>query len=334
MNSATTSLGPNAGRSQGQPTLHPKMSMSLLPTEIWGMILSFSSLEDRARIARLNHWFYNAFGKTLYQDIYLHTPLQLLKLFQSPKAADNLAETRRLTFKRGVLWVNSLLPDLIEFESDWYLVRVLHMTTSLRELYIEDCSSAPFDCGPDCESELEFRSEIINRATNDPSFLPHLARIESPDVWNLAPLCRVRPIEHLSNTPLQFLVANRPGNEFHPAGASPTRISLDTSAFQYFNPLHPSSQDVALQLEGLARRGVTVRHLRVVGIRWEQPRAYRGPSLDLPSWVMGLARAYGHEHLESLCVTFEPPVEKQPTVSVQLQTLEQATHRRKSPDLI
>ncbi|KAG9086634.1 hypothetical protein FS749_003508, partial [Ceratobasidium sp. UAMH 11750] len=103
-------------------------------------------------------------------------------------------------------------------------------------------------------------------------------------------------------------------------GASPTRISLDTSVFQDFDEPEPSALDVALLLERVSFRKVTVRHLRVLATSWRTSP----PLVTLPSWVMGMASKSGHEHLESLCIVFEPPIPKK-LMDVQLRTLKEVT---------
>ncbi|KAG8718963.1 hypothetical protein FRC08_003944 [Ceratobasidium sp. 394] len=237
------------------------MSMSQLPPEIWSMIACFSSLEARATIASLNNWFYKAFGKTLYQDIYIGSALQLVKLSQGPKAARNLAETPRFTIELEVSWKDNWLDVCDRLKPAEYFGHVLQMTTSLRELRIEERSPTSI-----------FR---FSERASDPSFLPHLTRIQSPKVWFLASLGRGRPAEYLWDTQPGSLAVNRPGNRFHPAGASPTRVSLDLSVFRGFDVSEPSTQTVAAVLEQLSLRDVTVRHLRVVATPWKAtpPRA-------------------------------------------------------------
>ncbi|KAG9083478.1 hypothetical protein FS749_006000 [Ceratobasidium sp. UAMH 11750] len=327
MNSPQASLRPDAGCSQGQLTPHPRMFTSQLPQEVWNITFGFSSLEARAAIVSVNRWFYNAFGRTLYQDIYIHTPLQLVKLdkFWNLKAAGNLGETQRLTIDRRVLWKENWRGRPGWLDSAACFGRVLQMTTSLHELRVEGRYSPGSFRFPDCESEDHFKIKIIELASS-PSFLPHLTRIQCPRVWLLASLCEKRPIEYLSSIEEEYLAANLLGNRLHPAGASPTRISLDTSTFQDFDRAEPSTLDVALLLEQVSFRKVTVRHLRVLATHWRA-----NPSLaNLPSWVMWMTSKSGHEHIESLCIIFEPPILKKP-MEVQLRTLAKVT--RKMPNL-
>ncbi|KAG9101635.1 hypothetical protein FS749_005174 [Ceratobasidium sp. UAMH 11750] len=249
--------------------------MSRLPPEILNMIVDFSSPEARATIVNLNCWFYQTFGKMLYRDIYIRSAPQLVKLFQSPKAARNLEETWRLTIKRSVLWEASWDNICGQLKPAEYLGHVLQMTSSLREFRTKEQApgTAPF---LDLEYEYLFTSEISRLALN-PSFLPHLARIQSFFLWSFMSLCRGRPIEHLSDIRESPLTVNQPKTPFHPAGLSPTRVSLNTSAFLGFGSFEENAREVAELLQEVSLQDITVKHLNVAAIDWQRglPRLHR-----------------------------------------------------------
>ncbi|KAG8709828.1 hypothetical protein FRC08_017994 [Ceratobasidium sp. 394] len=288
------------------------------------MIIGFSSPGARANIAQLNSWFYNGFGKTLYQDIHIHRAIQLFQLFLCPKAALNLAETRKLTINRLILW-----------ETGWHrsthgwldgpadvLGRLLQMTSSLHEFRIEERSPSRIplsDLGP----ERLFTSEI-NRRASDPSFLPHLARIQSPMIWSCMPLFRGRPIEYLSDMNQESaLTVNRPATRFHPAGVSPTRVSVNITVSRILGGFK-CAHEVATTFRDVSLQGITVKHLRVVVV--ELVVSSVTPPVDLPAWVKAMTSKNGHEDLESLCIIFDTPCPRKP-MDVQLQTLNQAVDR-------
>ncbi|KAG8682563.1 hypothetical protein FRC08_014888 [Ceratobasidium sp. 394] len=292
------------------------------------MIFCFSSLGTRATVTSLNSRFYQAFTKTLYRDIYISSPLQLVKLVDSPNAARNLAETWRLTMERSVFcrsnWLNI---RRVRLRPALYPGRVLQMTTSLREFQVEEGSCRGSLSLDGEEFESQFQTEMFARAFN-PSYLPHLARFQSPWTKYLTPLCRGRPIEYLVVGQECSIVINQSLGSFHPAGASPSRVSLDVSvSLDPQESFRPTTHQVAALLEKVSLEGVTVRHLRIVANDW---RKHVGLDMgwstpELPSWVVPIVSKRGHEHLESLCVIFEPPRARD-TTAVQLQTLKQVTY--------
>ncbi|KAG9075319.1 hypothetical protein FS749_013023 [Ceratobasidium sp. UAMH 11750] len=195
------------------------------------------------------------------------------------------------------------------------------MTSSLREFRIEERapSGIPLsDLGP----ERLFTSEI-NRRASDPSFLPHLARIQSPMIWSCMPLFRGRPIEYLSENQESSLTVDRPATRFHPAGVSPTRVSVNVTLPRVFGGVECAHQ-VATHLRDISLQGITVKHLRVIVAELVVSSA--SPPVDLPAWVKAMTLQDGHEDLESLCIIFDTPCPRKP-MDVQLQTLKQAVDR-------
>ncbi|KAG8770715.1 hypothetical protein FRC12_004091 [Ceratobasidium sp. 428] len=292
-----------------------------LPPEILNIVVSLSSFETLAKIVCLNKWFHRSFGKLLYQDIHIHSASQLVELFQSTNIDRNLSTTWKLSVNRTALLAASWKEIPRQLEPAEYLALILQMTTSLRELVFQDLHPFAIFQIHDWNFQSLFRAEILKRAL-DPSFLPHLARIQSPELVSILPLCRGRPIEHLSHSLDSKSLMNLSATHFHPAGVSPTHLSATTSVQVKHGNFKPNSYHIAALLESAAREGLVIKHLRITVVGSEL-KPLDLPEADALAWITAISLEPGHEQLESLHIAFDPPPVGK-SLEAQQQTLEQA----------
>lgn len=103
-----------------------------IPWELIYLVGEFASFETRAILTRCNKRLYNICKLLLYRDIYLHTPTQLVKLFQCKKNRPMLQKTKSLFISETIFHHEAWEGIRGRLDPEDYLIRVLHTTVSLR----------------------------------------------------------------------------------------------------------------------------------------------------------------------------------------------------------
>ncbi|KAG8770714.1 hypothetical protein FRC12_004090 [Ceratobasidium sp. 428] len=296
-----------ADNAQHSLTLYPEPFRTRVPAEILNMIVHFSSSQARARIVRLNSWFHRGFGKLLYQDVLLETPLQLVNLSRGINAARNLENTYELTIKQSLMAdANSWETIDKQLQPAEYLGHVLCMTTSLRVLSVEPMNTTPSADQPAWHLERSFFAELCKQASN-PTFLPSLSRLQFSISFFVFPLCKGRPLEHVTSRSLLHLAAINTTRCYHPAGISPTRLLVNFSVPVVFNNTKWSANGLKLYLEECARAGIMIKHLKLV-VHYVMGSNQAAANLDTSGWVKMISSTQACGQLESLCLAPEPPL--------------------------
>ncbi|KAG8715410.1 hypothetical protein FRC09_016641 [Ceratobasidium sp. 395] len=310
-----------------QGGVHPQFDALTpqLPPEILDMVANLSSFEGLTSLVRLNRHFYRMFNKLLYQNITIHSALQLFELSQSENVAHNLSGTQRMSIMKPVFFKSSWKGICGELKPAECLCDVLEMTLSLRELSLDYLNSGSARLNnPAWDFEWLFRREIRGRAISDSSFLSHLTRLQCPSVYAMLPALIGRPIESISHPRDSNSTINRPPTHLHPLGASPTRLSISVVVSTESPALFRSNYFDAIRvLKRASNRDLVVKHLKVsvVGSRSE---TWVSEYVNWPiDWIEEIALAGGIEHLESLDISFDPPLERNP-MKVQERALRRA----------
>ncbi|KAG9084867.1 hypothetical protein FRC07_013531 [Ceratobasidium sp. 392] len=164
---------------------------------------------------------------------------------------------------------------------------------------------------PGWNFEWSFRSEICRRA-EDPSFLPRLARLESPTVRSMLSVCRGRPIESISHPRDSDIIQNtQPTHLQYTGSVSPARLSISTVVFTEPELSFESSASSSLgTLQKASEKGLVVKHLKVTvaGSRTLHAQSMPPESDWGLLWVIRIPEKGGCEHLESLHIAFDPPL--------------------------
>ncbi|KAG9118510.1 hypothetical protein FRC07_006937 [Ceratobasidium sp. 392] len=184
------------------------------------------------------------------------------------------------------------------------------MATSIRELGLDYLyPGSHLVDQPGWNFEWSFRSEICRRA-EDPSFLPRLARLESPTVRSVLSVCRGRPIELISHPRDADFTQNPLPTYIHPDGVSAARLSISTVVSTEPEPSFESSASSSLVLRKASEKGLVVKHLKVTvaGSRTLHAQSMPPESDWGLLWVLRIPEKGGCEHLESLHIAFDPPL--------------------------
>ncbi|KAG8770735.1 hypothetical protein FRC12_004078 [Ceratobasidium sp. 428] len=243
----------------------------------------------------------------LYQDVLLESPIQLVNLFRSINATHNLENTHRLTIERCVIAdVDSWETIDRELRPAEYLGYVLRMTTSLRILSVEPGDTFPTIDQPAWRLERSFFAELCKRALN-PTFLPSLSRLQSPLLLLILPLCKGRPLEHITSQDFPHFPAINTTRCYHPAGISPTHLSVNFPIPMIYGNLEWSAQGIRSNLEACAGTGLTIKHLKLV-VYHRVGLDPAVPNLDASVWVKMILSTQACDQLESLYLAPEPPL--------------------------
>ncbi|KAJ1309622.1 hypothetical protein OPQ81_006391 [Rhizoctonia solani] len=154
----------------------PKLT---LPIELLASIFELVSPGYLAVLMRCSRCFHEICNPLLYRQVHLHTPTQLVALLESPNARKMLGATTSLVVDDFTLYLEAW--DMLNIRETsnplHYLLRVLHTTTSLLSLKIDQSyASIRFSRRVDWSEESDHTSELSS-AAGDPEFLPNLTLI-------------------------------------------------------------------------------------------------------------------------------------------------------------
>ncbi|CAE7171060.1 unnamed protein product, partial [Rhizoctonia solani] len=159
-----------------------------IPDDVARLIAQFSSFEALAGLARCNRSLHELCTPLLFQEAYLYTPKQLVKLYGNQEALGMLSETKTIFLGEGLFYIH-LWADFVEGSDDasHYLITVLRAATSLLKLQVIGSPESRIIC-----------TQIITdlRApASDPTFLPQLEVLVDSRAVSLAPLQLNRSIQ-------------------------------------------------------------------------------------------------------------------------------------------
>ncbi|KAG9119491.1 hypothetical protein FRC07_005466 [Ceratobasidium sp. 392] len=285
-----------------------------LPPEILNIIVSYSCPESYANLACLSRKSHRAFGHLLYRDMHIHTPRQLVKLFQSPNLARNLSKTRRLSIAMSVFLEADWEGVHRELEPAEHLGRILQLTPSLRELSLDLLyPNAVIDKRYD-DFEKRFLQVILDRAASDPTFLSKLVRFECPRIIMMLPLCQGRSIESMAHTRDSDPALNPWSTHLHPAGASTSCFSASIVVDAQVGLFRESAKQALEIAKEASMHGLALKHLKIT-VDGPRDGEIAPIQVEDPIWWPEVISVYfgGHEQLESLYIEYDPPLSKRST---------------------
>ncbi|CAE6422632.1 unnamed protein product [Rhizoctonia solani] len=277
---------------QSQITYRPK-----LPGDILYLVAYFSSFETRINLVQCNKWLHETCTSLLFKHIYLHSPIQLIKLCGSEGAICMLKTTDSIYLGERLFtpdsWPSEAIGDAPEL-----LIRVLRATKSLTRLQILS-SDRILE-----EDELFYYNlqQKVDSVASDPTFLSNLAiLIELPNHISWKALCHNRPIIYYYYPNEPYMYADICPS--YKGGGSGLNLKHNLSA-QDVGILIKEGQWTTLNMHFCSPSGIRIHMRFPEEIKHGSP----SPVQDPWSWVktMLLASGIASHHLFSLSVQFEP----------------------------